>query len=208
MSIAPEKRQRALEVIERNAVAQNRLIEDLLDIARITRGQVRLEPAPMSIGDVLKEAVEGVRPAADAKRIALEVEIDPATGMVTADSTRLQQVFWNVLTNAVKFTGPGGRVIATARRAGADEIEVAITDTGVGIAPDFLPFVFEPFRQADATLARDHGGLGLGLAISRQLVELHGGTIRAASSGIDQGATFVIRLPQPPPRQSASDAPS
>jgi CheY-like chemotaxis protein/two-component sensor histidine kinase len=174
----------------------------LLDISRITRGQVRLEPTPTSIGAVLREAVEGVRPAAYAKRIALDVNIDPSAGMISADATRLQQVFWNLLTNAVKFTSPEGRVAASVRRAGDDDVEVAVSDTGEGITADFLPFVFEPFRQADAKLARGHGGLGLGLAISRQLVELHGGTIRANSDGIGLGATFAVRLP----RQGDSDA--
>ena len=120
-AIAPEKRPRAIDIIERNAAAQNQLIEDLLDISRITRGQVRLEPAPTSIDAVLREAVEGVRPAADAKRIALDVNLDPAAGMISADATRLQQVFWNLLTNAVKFTSPGGRVTASVRRVGEDE---------------------------------------------------------------------------------------
>ena len=129
-SIAPEKRPRAIDIIERNATAQNQLIEDLLDISRITRGQVRLEPMPTSIDAVLREAVEGVRPAADAKRVALEVNIDPVAGMVTADATRLQQVFWNLLTNAVKFTSQRGRVTASVRRFGKDEVEVAVTDTG------------------------------------------------------------------------------
>jgi PAS domain S-box-containing protein len=193
-SIAPEKRQRAIDIIERNAAVQNQLIEDLLDISRITRGQVRLEPAPVPMGAVLREAVEGVKPAADAKRITLDVQVDPRAGMVTADATRLQQIFWNLLTNAVKFTEQGGRVTATVRREG-DDVEVAVADTGAGIPPDFLPFLFEPFRQADARLARGHGGLGLGLAISRQLVELHGGTISATSAGLGKGATFVVRLP-------------
>ncbi len=195
-SIPPEKRPRAIDIIERNAAAQNRLIEDLLDISRITRGQVRLEPAPTSIDAVLREAVEGMRPAADAKRITLDVNIDPAAGMISADATRLQQVFWNLLTNAVKFTSPGGRVTASLRRVGEDDVEVAVTDTGEGIPAEFLPFVFEPFRQADANLVREHGGLGLGLAISRQLVHLHGGTIRASSAGVGRGATFVVRLPR------------
>jgi CheY-like chemotaxis protein/two-component sensor histidine kinase len=201
-SIAPERRPRAIDIIERNAAAQNQLIEDLLDISRITRGQVRLEPTPTSIDAVLREAIEGVRPAADAKRIVLDINIDPEAGMISADPTRLQQVFWNLLTNAVKFTSPGGRVTTSVRRVGDDDVEVAVIDTGNGITADFLPFVFEPFRQADAKLARGHGGLGLGLAISRQLVELHGGTIRANSDGMGQGATFVVRLP----RQGDSDA--
>ena len=193
-TIAPEKRQRAIDIIERNAAAQNQLIEDLLDISRITRGQVRLEPAPVSIAAVVREAVEGVKPAAEAKRITVDVHIDPRAGMVTADATRLQQVFWNLLTNAVKFTEQGGRVTAAVRRV-ANDVDVSVIDTGAGIAPDFLPFVFEPFRQADVRLGRGHGGLGLGLAISRQLVELHGGTIAATSPGPGRGATFVVRLP-------------
>ena len=201
-SIAPEKRPRAIDIIERNAAAQNQLIEDLLDISRITRGQVRLEPVPTAVGAVLREAIEGVRPAADAKRIALSLEVDPAAGIVNADAARLQQVFWNLLTNAVKFTSQGGRVTASVRGVGGDEIEVAVTDNGEGIAADFLPFVFELFRQADAKLAVSQGGLGLGLAISKQLIELHGGTICATSDGVGQGATFVVRLP----RRGDSDA--
>jgi PAS domain S-box-containing protein len=207
-SIAPDKRQRAIDVIERNAAAQNQLIEDLLDISRITRGQVRLEPAPIPIAAVLREAIEGVRPAADAKRIALDVDIDPFAGTVNADATRMQQVFWNLLTNAVKFTEPGGSVTTTLRRVDS-QVEVAVCDSGSGIAPDFLPHVFEPFRQADHSLVRGHGGLGLGLAISKQLVELHGGTVTATSAGIGQGATFVVRLPAQAdvvPRAASSDA--
>src|SRR3954471_6591439 len=194
-SIAPEKRPRAIDIIERNAAAQNQLIEDLLDISRITRGQVRLEPRPTAIGAVLREAIEGLRPAADAKRITLDVNIDPDAGRISADATRLQQVFWNLLTNAVKFTSPGGRVTASVRRVGGNDVEVAIIDTGEGITAEFLPFVFEPFRQADGQLEGGHGGLGLGLAISRQLIELHGGTIRASSDGERRAATFVVPLP-------------
>lgn len=201
-SIAPEKRERAIDIIERNAAAQNQLIEDLLDISRITRGQLRLQPAPVAIDAVLREAVEGVKPAAEARRIVLDLQIDPRVGMVTADATRLQQVFWNLLTNAVKFTEQGGQVAVVLQRV-ANDVEVSVTDTGAGIAPDFLPFLFEPFRQADGRLARGHGGLGLGLAISRQLVELHGGTIVATSAGIGKGATFVVRLPAPAPSCAA-----
>jgi PAS domain S-box-containing protein len=202
-SIAPEKRERAIDVIERNAVAQHQLVEDLLDMSRITTGKIRLDPAPVPVAAVLREAVEGVKPAADAKRIVLEMDLDPFAGTVTADATRLQQVFWNVLTNAVKFTAQGGRVLASLRRDGT-AVEIAVTDTGMGIPPDFVPFVFDPFRQADARLSRGQGGLGLGLAISRQLVELHGGTIAASSDGVGHGATFVIRLP----RLSGDDASS
>ena len=192
-SIPPEQRPQAIDVIERNAVAQHQLVEELLDMSRITTGKLRLDPEPIPIAAVLQEAVDGVKPAAEAKRIALDVKLDPFAGTVTADPTRLQQVFWNLLTNAVKFTGQGGRVTASLRRDGED-VEVVVSDTGVGISPDFLPFVFEPFRQADAR--RGHGGLGLGLAISKQLVELHGGTIDASSRGLGEGATFVVRLPR------------
>ena len=193
-SIAPDKRQRAIEVIERNAVAQNRLIEDLLDMSRITTGKVRLDPVAVPVVAIVREALEGIKPAADAKRITLNIDVDPFAGSVMADTTRLQQVFWNLLTNAVKFTPEGGRVAVTQRRT-ATSVEIIVSDTGRGISPSFLPFVFEPFRQGESRSDREHGGLGLGLAITRQLVELHGGTIRASSPGVGQGATFTITLP-------------
>jgi PAS domain S-box-containing protein len=192
--IAPDKRSRAIEVIERNAVAQNRLIDDLLDMSRITAGKVRLDPATVPAVTILREAVEGIKPAADAKGIALETEFDPFAGSVSADKTRLQQVFWNLLTNAVKFTGHGGRISVSLRRRGA-RVEIAIADTGAGILPEFLPFVFEPFRQAESGFDRGHGGLGIGLAITKQLVDLHGGTIRAASAGAGHGSVFTVDLP-------------
>jgi len=185
-AIAPEKRQRAIDIIERNAVAQNQLVEELLDVSRIATGKVRLDPEPIPVAALLGEAIE---------QIALDVQLDPFAGAVIADRTRLQQVFWNLLTNAVKFTDPSGRVVASLRREGG-YVEISIADTGAGISPEFLPFVFEPFRQADGRPGGGHGGLGLGLAISKQLVELHGGTIRAASTGAGQGSTFVIRLPR------------
>jgi PAS domain S-box-containing protein len=159
-SIAPEKRQRAIDVIESNAVAQNQLVEDLLDMSRITTGKVRLDPVPIPVVTVLQEAVEGVKPAADAKGIALDLDLDAFAGTVLADTTRLQQVFWNLLTNAVKFTPTGERVAVSLRSVGPN-VEIAISDTGVGISPEFLPFVFEPFRQGDARFDRGHGGLGL-----------------------------------------------
>jgi PAS domain S-box-containing protein len=193
-SIAPEKRQRALEIIERNAVAQNELVEDLLDMSRITTGKVRLDPEPVPVVTVLREAVEGIKPAADAKGLQLAVDYDPFAGTVRADTTRLRQVFWNLLTNSVKFTSDGGRVAVSLRRRGA-HVEIEVTDTGTGISPEFLPFVFEPFRQAESRFDRARGGLGLGLAITRQLIELHGGTIAASSPGLGHGATFIARLP-------------
>jgi PAS domain S-box-containing protein len=194
-TIPPDKQGRAIDVIERNAVAQNRLIEDLLDMSRITAGKVRLDPAPIPVATVLREATDGVKPAADAKGVTLDLEIDPFAGMVTADTARLLQVFSNLLTNAVKFTPPAGRVGVSLRRDG-DSVEIGVADTGVGISPGFLPHIFEPFRQADARFDRGHGGLGLGLAITRQLVDLHGGIIHAASDGAGHGATFTIRLPR------------
>jgi PAS domain S-box-containing protein len=166
-AIEPDKRRRAIEVIERNAVAQKQLVEDLLDMSRITTGTVRLDPQPVPVVTVLRDAIEGVKPAAEAKRIALDVDVDPFAGTVAADTTRLQQVFWNLLTNAVKFTGQGGRIRAALQRDGT-YILVSIQDDGIGISPEFLPFVFEPFRQADARLDRAHGGLGLGLAIAKR----------------------------------------
>ena len=193
-SIAPEKQAKAIETIVRNARAQHQLVEDLLDMSRITTGKLRLDPAPVPVVTVLREAVEGIKPAADAKRITLAFDFDPLAGSVRADPTRLQQVFWNVLTNAVKFTGEAGTVTIALRRTGS-HVEITVSDTGIGISPEFLPFVFEPFRQGDTRFNRAHGGLGLGLAITKQLVELHGGTIRAASGGPGQGATVTITLP-------------
>jgi PAS domain S-box-containing protein len=193
-AIAPDKRPRAIDVIVRNAVLQNQLVEDLLDMSRITTGKVRLDPAPVPAISILREAVEGIKPAADAKGITLVSAFDEFAGSITADGTRLQQVFWNLLTNAVKFTGQNGRIHVSLRRDGR-HVVATVSDTGAGISPDFLPFVFEPFRQGESRLARAHGGLGLGLAIAKQLVELHGGTIHASSEGVGAGATFEIRLP-------------
>ena len=203
-TIPADKRTKAIDVIERNAVAQNQLIEDLLDMSRITAGKVRLDPAPIPVATVLREAADGVKPSADAKSIALELDIDPFAGIVTADTARLQQVFANLLTNAVKFTSRGGRVSVSLRRDGAS-VETRVADTGVGISPEFLPHIFEPFRQADARFDRGHGGLGLGLAITKQLVELHGGTIQAASDGAGRGTAFTIRLPHSSEAPPAAD---
>lgn len=193
-AIAPDKQPRAIDIIVRNARAQHQLVEDLLDMSRITTGKLRLDPAPVPVATVLREAVDGITPAADAKRITLVLDVDPLAGSVRADATRLQQVFWNVLTNAVKFTGEAGTVTIAVRRAGTN-VEISVSDTGTGISPEFLPFVFDPFRQGDTRFDRAHGGLGLGLAITKQLVELHGGTIRAVSGGPGQGATFTVTLP-------------
>ena len=197
-AIPTSKRGRAIEIIERNAVAQNQLVEDLLDISRITTGKVRLNTEALPLARPLQEAVESVKPAAAAKRIALELDIDPFAGTVNADATRLQQVFWNLLSNAVKFTEEGGRVRITLEQ-GDGALKATVRDSGIGIAPEFLPHVFDLFRQADGRFSRQHGGLGLGLAICKQLVELHGGTISAASNGPGCGATFTVLLPRHAP---------
>ena len=193
-AVLPERHAHAVDVIERNATLQHQLIEDLLDMSRLTTGKLRVDPVPMSLDAVLCDAVDVVRPAADARRIRLEANLAPGGGVMIGDAARLQQVFWNLLTNALKFTPVGGAVTVTLRRHDG-HAEIDVSDTGIGIDAAFLPFVFEPFRQAQDGVARTESGLGLGLAISRQLAELHGGTITASSPGLGQGATFVVRLP-------------
>jgi PAS domain S-box-containing protein len=185
---------RALETIERNARAQAQLVEDILDVSRIIRGQLRLNVRSVELVPVIESAVDTVRPAAEAKNIRLQKVLDPAAGPVSGDSGRLQQIVWNLLTNAVKFTPKGGRVQIRLERINS-HIEITVTDTGKGISADFLPYVFERFRQADSSITRSFGGLGLGLAIVRHLVELHGGTVNADSPGEGLGATFTIKLP-------------
>jgi signal transduction histidine kinase/DNA-binding response OmpR family regulator len=185
---------RALGIIERNARAQARIVDDVLDLSRIVSGKLRLEVVATEIFHALHGAIEAVRPAAEAKGVALEVDIAADLGTVAADADRIQQIVWNLLSNAVKFTPSGGRAELVAKKSGT-EIVVRVTDTGRGIAPDFLPHVFEPFRQADASTTRSHSGLGLGLAIVKQLVVAHGGTITAESDGEARGATFTLKLP-------------
>jgi signal transduction histidine kinase/ActR/RegA family two-component response regulator len=187
-------REHALEVIERNAMSQLRLIEDLLDMARILSGKLRLKVEAMSITEVAQAAADVVAPAAAAKEIAITVTFEGDLPLVNGDAERLQQVVWNLLSNAVKFTEAGGRVRLAVVRDGAN-LRLAVTDSGEGIESDFLPFVFDRFRQADASASRRHGGLGLGLALVRQLVELHGGSVGVESSGRKQGSTFWIQLP-------------
>jgi len=184
----------ALEVVERNARSQAQLIEDLLDVSRIISGKLRLDALPISLVHVVKAAVDVVQPAADAKDVKLELKVDPLAGLVLGDPGRLQQVVWNLLSNAVKFTPDGGTVETRVARVNG-HVEIIVTDSGQGISPEFLPFVFDRFRQADGSLARKHGGMGLGLAIVRHLVELHGGTVNAFSAGRDKGSTFTVRLP-------------
>ena len=183
-----------LEAIERNARSQTQIIEDLLDMSRIISGKVRFDVQQVDLAGIVRVATETVKPAADARGVRLQAVLDPHAGPVSGDPSRLQQIFWNLLNNAVKFTPRGGRVQVLLERINS-HLEVSIADTGEGIRPEFLPHVFDRFRQSDASTTRRHGGLGLGLAIVKQLVELHGGTVHARSPGEGQGATFVVSLP-------------
>jgi PAS domain S-box-containing protein len=185
---------RAVEIIDRNAKVQTQLIEDILDVSRIITGKLRLETGPVELLPVIEAAVDSLRPALNSKAILLDVISDSNTGPVLGDLDRLQQVVWNLLANAVKFTSAKGRIEVRLQNVEA-EAEIAVRDNGQGISEDFLPYVFDRFRQADGAITRKHGGLGLGLAIVRHLVELHGGSIRAESGGEGKGATFVVRLP-------------
>lgn len=191
--MAAERQQSALESIERNAIAMAQLIDDLLDVSRIVSGKLRLEPDWIDPLRAIEGAVDAVRPGAVAKDITIRTVFDSAAS-IFADPNRLQQIVWNLLTNAIKFTPKGGRVDVVLRRADSN-VELTVRDSGAGIDSSFLPHVFDPFRQADGTSTRKHGGLGLGLAITRHLVELHGGAIEARSEGEGHGATFIVRLP-------------
>jgi CheY-like chemotaxis protein/two-component sensor histidine kinase len=191
-----------LETIERNAKSQAQLIEDILDVSRIITGKLRLQVRPVNLVPVIESAIESVRLAAEAKSIRLQSRIDSQAGLLLGDANRLQQVVWNLLSNALKFTPKDGRVEIRLERVNS-HAEITVSDTGLGISSDFLPFVFDRFRQHDSTTTRSYGGLGLGLAIVRQLVELHGGTVTVVSPGIGQGTTFTVTLPamiipQPP----------
>src|SRR2546430_544653 len=199
---------RAIEAIERNVKAQTRIVEDLLDLSRIVTGKLRLDSRLVELAPVIEMATDAITPAAEAKGITLRSSLDPAAGHVLGDADRLQQLVWNFLTNAIKFTPPGGRVDVQLARCGA-EVEVRVSDTGAGISRDFLPHVFEPFRQADGSSGRKAGGLGLGLAIVRHVAELHGGRVEAHSPGEGQGSTFVLPFPPPPgPRRHRKAPPS
>jgi len=192
--LAADRHQKAIETIERNASSLTQIVEDILDISRIVSGKIRLNVQPVELPDVVRNAIDAVTPAADAKGVRIESVLDPRAAPISGDPERLQQVLWNLLSNAVKFTGKGGRVQIRLERANS-HVEVSVSDTGIGIPPEFLPHVFERFRQADSGMARERGGLGLGLSIARQLIEMHGGTIEAASGGIGQGATFRVKMP-------------
>jgi signal transduction histidine kinase len=192
---AEEELREGLDVIERNAMVQTTMIEDLLEISRIVSGQLRLDLQEVDLASIVKTSLDSLAPAAEAKNIRLERLIDPLFGVKsTGDPNRLRQVVWNLLSNAIKFTPKGGKVQVILRRV-QSHLELTVADTGIGIDNAFLPHVFERYRQADPAITRDYGGLGLGLAIVRNLVELHGGIITAASAGRDQGSTFTVNLP-------------
>jgi len=195
--LGPEQVSRGLDAIERNATIQNQIVSDVLDISRITSGKVRLSPRRVDTREVVTAAVDTIRLAADARRIDLQWEVPAEPQLVWADPDRLQQVAWNLLSNAVKFTPPGGRVEASVTRNDS-RVVITVSDTGVGISPEFLPHVFESFRQADSSSTRKHGGLGLGLAIAKRLVEIHGGEVQASSEGEGRGTTLTVTLPVMP----------
>jgi len=204
--LPPDRASNALAIIDRNALALAHIIDDLLDVSRIVAGTLQLTPQPVDLVAVTQAALDVVRPSAVTKNLQLEFASDPsAIAIVSGDAGRLQQVIWNLLANAIKFTAEGGRVgvfIAPSN----DHMEIRVVDTGQGLSPDFLPHVFERFRQADGTTTRSQSGLGLGLAIVRELVELHGGTVHAASPGLGGGATFTVRLPISPGEAQAGQA--
>jgi len=196
---------RAVEAIERGATTQAQIVDDLLDIARVVRGQLRLDVRPVELVPVIEASIDTVRPAAAGREIEIAAVLEPRAGPVAGDPGRLQQVVWNLLTNAIKFTPSGGRVEVRLAHGG-DHVEISVKDTGAGIPPELLPHVFERFRQGDSSTTRAHGGLGLGLAIVRHLVEAHGGTVTAESDGLGLGSSFCVSLPffqaRPRPREA------
>jgi CheY-like chemotaxis protein len=196
-----------IQVIHRNAEAQIRIIEDILDVSRVVTGKFRIEPKPVDLVVIARQAAEVVRPSALGKSVSLELDFEHEDCTLVADGERMQQVIWNLLSNAIKFTPSGGAVLLSIHQVGSHVI-LDVSDTGRGIEPSFLPYVFDRFRQADPSATRHVGGLGLGLALVRHIVELHGGTVRATSDGPNRGATFVLELPiralsQPAPERPA-----
>jgi len=192
--VSPEDMNRGLETIERNVRAQTQIVNDLLDMSRIISGKIHLEVQPMYLHEVINAALDAVRPSAAAKHIRIHPLLDSSIGLVRGDPNRLQQVLWNLLTNAVKFTPNGGRIQIVLERVNS-HVEILVEDTGIGIRSEFLPYVFDRFRQGDPTTTRRYGGLGLGLSIVKNLVELHGGMVRVKSPGEGQGCTFMVVLP-------------
>ncbi|HEY3256827.1 MAG TPA: ATP-binding protein [Polyangiaceae bacterium] len=207
-SLGADQREKALASVERNAVAQARLVDDLLDVSRMISGKMRIEPSPINPADAVEAALDAVRPAAQAKGVEISAEIDRSAGVLLADSGRVQQIIWNLTGNAVKFTPKNGHVRVRVARVDS-QIEFAVSDDGVGIKREFLGHLFQRFTQEDGSIRRSHGGLGLGLSITKHLVELHGGEILADSAGPGQGATFIVRLPlAEPDAKDSADTPS
>ena len=192
--LTPANSERAVETIYRNAKSQAQLVADLLDVSRIISGKLRLDVRTVDLLNIVNAAIDSIRPAVEAKGIRLQTILDPSAGPISGDADRLQQIVWNLLTNAVKFTPKGGRIQVRVQRVDS-HVEIVVSDSGVGISKDFLPYVFDRFRQADASSTRKHGGLGLGLSIVHQLVDLHGGSVSVQSEGEGKGATFTINLP-------------
>ena len=192
--LGEEQSRRAIEIILRNVDVQVRLVDDLLDMSSVVSGRMRLAIQPVNVGDVIGEALDAVRPGADAKGIQLQSVLDSPGAPVSGDPGRLQQVVWNLLYNAVKFTPKAGRVLVKLQRV-KSHVEIIVSDTGQGIRPELLPYIFDRLRQGDSTRSRPHGGLGIGLALVRHIAELHGGSVFAESPGEGQGATFVVKLP-------------
>ncbi|MBP8273287.1 MAG: response regulator [Acidobacteria bacterium] len=204
-AIPPSGIPAVLQKVERNVRAQARLLEDLLDVSRFAAGKFRLDPVPLDLVVITHQAIDALRATADAQGVSIDVETEVATAPLLGDPDRLQQVIWNLLSNAIKFSASSDRIVCRLSTVNGVH-EVVIADQGIGIAPDFLPLMFEPFRQADASTTRAHSGLGLGLAISRRIVEAHGGTIEATSAGTGHGSTFTLRLPASQTTPSADDA--
>jgi signal transduction histidine kinase/CheY-like chemotaxis protein len=196
-SLPEQKLWHAFDVIERNANAQNQLVADLLDISRAITGKIRIHPSQLDLSNIIEIAIEDARVALEAKRLRLHVDLDREHSTLRGDGDRLQQVVWNLLTNAIKFTPKGGEIGLSLQRIESD-LELVVKDTGAGIAANFLPHVFESFRQSDSSSSRMHGGLGVGLSITKHLVDLHGGSIEVRSEGTGRGTTFVVRLPVSP----------
>ena len=193
--VEAERVPRVLEIVERNATAQAQLVSDVLDVSRMITGKLRLNMRPVSISSIVRDAIDTVRHAADAKGVTITFDRPGVALIVNGDAERLQQVIWNLLSNAVKFS-PSGAQVRVTLSGGPELTEITVADTGIGLTPEFLPHVFERFRQADQSVTRTHGGLGLGLAIAKQVVELHGGSISASSAGAGQGAVFRVQLPR------------
>jgi len=192
--LPPERQVRAVETVERNATSLTQIVEDVLDVSRIVSGKIRLDIKSIDLSRVVADSIESLMPAAEAKQVRLTTIIDPRAEPISGDADRIQQIVWNLVSNAVKFTPKGGVIQVKLERVDS-HVAVTVSDTGIGIGPEFLPYVFDRFRQADGSTTRRYGGLGLGLAIARHLVELHGGTIQAASEGDGHGSTFTVMLP-------------